>query len=79
MPEDKPALGGGPALIHVQIRAADAGGGDLDDGVVRVLQLGPFDLADGDLERAVVVEGLHLVTRHGGRSRRGFVDRRDEE
>jgi hypothetical protein len=48
--ETETALGGGAALVHVQVRTADCGGGDLDETVVWVLDRGERPLFDGDFE-----------------------------
>lgn len=40
---------------------ANARGGDFDNHIVGMLQLGPLNLLDGHLEWAIVVQRLHLV------------------
>jgi len=56
-----PGLDRGPALVHVEVRPADVGRRDADDGVVRVHDRGVGDVGDGDVRRAVVDERAHEV------------------
>lgn len=50
------------------------GGGDFDDGIVWMLDLGQRDFLDGDLERSLVVQGLHCFgLRHDGTCSTGEV------
>ena len=57
--EDDARLGGGPTLIHVQVGAADATGGDPDDHVIRVLQLGIGNFLYSHTERSLVYDSFH--------------------
>ena len=57
--ENDARFGGGSTLIHVQVRAADATGGDLDDHIVRVLQLGVGDFLYRYTERSLVHDSFH--------------------
>jgi hypothetical protein len=60
VPEYDARLRGGPALVHVQVRAADAGRGDLHDHVVRVLDARVRDLFHRDLEGFPVHHRPHM-------------------
>ncbi len=57
--EDDARLGGGPTLVHVQVGAADAARGDLDDHVVWVLQLGIGNFLYGHAEWPLINDGFH--------------------
>ena len=56
--EDDAGLGGGPTLVHVQVRPADARRRDLYDGVVGMQDLRVVHILDGHLERLFVIQRL---------------------
>src|SRR5262249_54258291 len=47
------------AVVEMEIRAADGGGGDLDDGIARIHDLGHGDVVHANVARAVPADGLH--------------------
>jgi hypothetical protein len=58
--EHDPRVRRGPALVDVQVGAADAGGGDPHDHVVGMLDPRVRDLLDGDVEGFPVHERPHV-------------------
>ena len=66
--EDLPLFYIGAALIHVQVGAADIGGGQLDDDVGELFQFGVGNLIDGDFLGAVINKRFHrnLINWDGG-------------
>ena len=49
----------GAALVHVQVRPTDIGGGDLHQHIGRVLDLGIRNIFDDDVTRSVVHKCFH--------------------
>src|ERR1700722_4008034 len=49
----------GPALVHMQVRTANVGGGDLDDHIVGLLNSGVRNIFDADVAGSVVNDCFH--------------------
>ena len=49
----------GPALVHMQVRTANVGGGDLDDHIVGLLNSGVGNIFHADVAGSVVHDCFH--------------------
>jgi hypothetical protein len=49
----------GPALVHMQVRAANVGGGDLDDHIVGLLDSGVRNIFHADVAGSVINDCFH--------------------
>lgn len=57
--EDDARLGVGAAFVHMKVGPADAGGGDADEGVGGVVQVGVLDGFDADVVGTVIDDSTH--------------------